>query len=102
MEMMSLLGENLIFGLLLGFGLGFLFTLVSKTVKLFFIISILLLKLLEAQRIIIVDWYRLSMGLVGQKDLVIGNAIPIIDVIMEMGLFALAMVIGFFLAKRVF
>lgn len=42
------------------------------------------------------------MGLVGQKDLVIGNAIPIIDVLMEMGLFALAMVIGFFLAKRVF
>ena len=102
MDLASILTENIIMGIVLGFGLGFLFTLVTKAVKIFFICAVLLLKYLEAQHIIIVDWYRLSMGMIGQKELVIDQAISLADMLIEMGSFGVALVAGFFLAKKVF
>ena len=72
----------------------------SKTVRNLLIVQFILLKYLESRNILIVDWNRLTNGLLSQKDLVIGEAQNLFDTAVEMGIFGATLAGGFPLAQR--
>lgn len=100
MDLLALLGEGIVQGLLLGFVFGRLLKLASKAVKTFLLVFFLAVKWLEARHIVIVDWHRLTNGLLGSEELVIDQATELVESLIEMGAFGAALAGGFYLAHR--
>ena len=100
MDLPSLLAENIVQGFIIGLLVGLVVRVASKTVRNLLIIQFILLKYLESRNILIVDWNRLTNGLLGQKDMVIGEVQNLVDTAVEMGIFGTALAGGFLLAQR--
>ena len=100
MDLPSLLAENIVQGFIVGLLVGLVVRVASKAVRNLLIVQFILLKYLESRNILIVDWNRLTNGLLGQKDLVIGEAQKLFDTAVEMGIFGTALAGGFLLAQR--
>jgi len=100
MDLPSLLAENIVQGFIIGLLVGLVVRMASKTVRNLLIIQFILLKYLESRNILIVDWNRLTNGLLGEKELVIGEAQKLLDTVIEMGIFGAALAGGFLLAQR--
>ena len=100
MDLPSLLAENIVQGFIIGLLVGLVVRVASKAVRNLLIIQFIVLKYLESRNILIVDWNRLTNGLLGQKDLVIGEAQNLFDTAVEMGIFGAALAGGFLLAQR--
>ena len=73
---------------------------VTGNIRNLLILQFIGLKYLESRNIIIIDWHRLSNGLIGQPEPVIGKAQEMIDTLIEMGIFGTALAGGFLLAQR--
>ena len=102
MDIPSLLAENITQGFLIGFLVGLVVKVASKTVRNMLILQFILLKYLESRNILIVDWHRLTGGMLGSQEVVVGQAQELFDTVVEMGVFGGALAGGFFLAQRVF
>ncbi len=100
MDLTSLLAENIVQGFIIGLLVGLVVRVASKAVRNLLIVQFILLKYLESRNILIVDWHRLTNGLLGQKDLVVGEAQALLDTVVEMGIFGAALAGGFLLAQR--
>ena len=91
MDLPSLLAENIVQGFIIGLLVGLVVRVASKAVRNLLIIQFIVLKYLESRNILIVDWNRMTNGLLGQKDLVIGEAQNLFDTAVEMGIFGAAL-----------
>ena len=94
--------ENITQGFLIGFLVGLVVKVASKTVRNMLILQFILLKYLESRNILIVDWHRLTGGMLGSQEVVVGHAQELLDTLVEMGVFGAALAGGFLLARRVF
>ena len=101
MDLGAILAENIVQGFLIGIVIGLVVRVASKAVRNLLILQFVLLKYLESRNLLIVDWNRLTYGLMGQKDLVVGHAQDLFDTVVEMGIFGAALAGGYLLAKRV-
>ena len=99
MDITALLGENIVQGFIIGLLVGFVVRVASKAIRNLLILQFIGLKYLQSRNIII-DWHRLSNGLIGQQELSIGKAQEMIDMLIEMGIFGAALAGGFLLAQR--
>ena len=101
MDLGALLAENIVQGFLIGLVIGLVVRVASKAIRNLLILQFVLLKYLESRNLLIIDWHRLTNGLIGQKELVIGQAQDLIDTVVEMGIFGAALAGGFLLAQRI-
>ena len=101
MDITTLLAENIVQGFIFGLLVGFVVRVASKAVRNLLILQFIGLKYLESRNIIIIDWHRLSNGLIGQQELAIGKAQEMIDTVVEMGIFGVALAAGFLLVQRI-
>ena len=101
MDITTLLAENIVQGFIIGLLVGFVVRVASKAVRNLLILQFIGLKYLESRNIIIIDWHRLSNGLIGQQELAIGKAQEMIDTVGEMGIFVVALAAGFLLVQRI-
>jgi len=101
MDLPSLLAENIVQGFLIGLVVGLVVRVASKAIRNLLILQFVLLKYLESRNLLIIDWHRLTNGLIGQKELVIDQAQDLIDTVVEMGVFGAALAGGFLLAQRI-
>jgi uncharacterized membrane protein (Fun14 family) len=101
MDIGALLAENIVQGFLIGLVIGLVVRVASKAIRNLLILQFVLLKYLESRNMLIIDWHRLTNGLIGQKELVIGQAQDLIDTVVEMGIFGAALAGGFLLAQRI-
>lgn len=99
-EWQWLLTENVTTGAIIGFLVGALVRLATKAVQFLLIAQFLILKLLEARGIVMVDWDRLTMGVVETQEIVVGQASNLVDTMMEMGVFGASLAVGFYIGQR--
>ena len=100
MDITALLAENIVQGFIIGLLVGFVVRVASKAIRNLLILQFIGFKYLESRNIIIIDWHRLSNGLIGQQELAIGKAQEMIDTLIEMGIFGAALAGGFLLSQR--
>ena len=101
MDLGALLAENIVQGFLIGLVIGMVVRVASKAIRNLLILQFVVFKYLESRNLLIIDWHRLTNGLIGQKELVIGQAQDLIDTVVEMGIFGAALAGGFLLAQRI-
>ena len=101
MDLTALLAENIVQGFIVGLVVGLVVRVASKAVRNLLILQFLLLKYLESRNLLIIDWHGLTNGLLGQKDMVIGEAQNLFNTVVEMGVFGGALAGGFLLAQRI-
>ena len=102
MDLPSLLAENITQGFIIGILVGLVVKLASKGVRNLLIVQFFLIKFLESRNILIIDWHRLTNGLIGKKEVVVGQAQDLLDTLVEMGVFGVALAGGFILTQRIF
>ena len=102
MDLPSLLAENITQGFIIGLLVGLVVKLASKAVRNLLIVQFILMKYLESRNILIVDWHRLTGGMLGSQELMVGQAQELLDTVVEMGVFGGALAGGFLLSQRVF
>ncbi len=101
MDLAPLLGENIPQGLIIGFLVGIVFQLASKTIQLMLVVQFVLIKWLEARGILVIDWNRLTAGFLGQKEFVIQETQSLFESLVEMGVFGASMALGFFIGRKI-
>jgi len=101
MDIGALLAENIVQGFLIGLVIGLVVRVATKAIRNLLILQFVMLKYLESRNLLIIDWHRLTNGLIGQKELVIGQAQDLLDTVVEMGIFGGALAGGFLLAQRI-
>jgi len=101
MEIIPLLGENVTQGLIIGIIIGAVFQLATKAIRLILIIQFVTLKWLEARNIIVIDYHRLTAGLLGKEEFVIQEAQSMLDSLLEIGIFGVALALGFFVGGKI-
>ena len=92
------LGSAAVQGLVLGIIAAFVFNFASKVIKILLIVQFIILKWLESRRIVIVDWSKISFGLIDDTDLV-QQADSLFASLIETGSFGTAAIIGFMVTK---
>ncbi len=92
------LGSAAVQGLVLGIIAAFVFNFASKVIKILLIVQFIILKWLESRRIVIVDWSKISFGLIDDTDLV-QQADSLLASLIETGSFGTAAIIGFMVTK---
>ena len=92
------LGSAAVQGLILGIIAAFVFNFASKVIKILLIVQFIILKWLESRRIVIVDWSKISFGLIDDTDLV-QQADSLLASLIETGSFGTAAIIGFMVTK---
>ena len=101
MDIIPLLSENVIQGLIIGTIIGAVFQLATKAIRLVLVIQFITIKWLEARNIIVIDYHRLTAGLLGKEDFVLGEAQSMLDSLVEMGIFGGALALGFFIGRKI-
>ena len=92
------LGSAAVQGLVLGIIAAFVFNFASKVIKILLVVQFIILKWLESRRIVIVDWSKISFGLIDETDLV-QQADSLLASLIETGSFGTAAIIGFIVTK---
>lgn len=92
------LGSAAIQGLVLGIIAAFVFNFASRVIKILLVVQFLILKWLESRRIVIVDWSKISFGLIEETNLV-QQADSLLASLIETGSFGTAAIIGFVVTK---
>jgi len=92
------LGSAAVQGLVLGIIAAFVFNFASKVIKILLLVQFIILKWLESRRIVIVDWSKISFGLIDETDLV-QQADSLLASLIETGSFGTAAIIGFIVTK---
>jgi uncharacterized membrane protein (Fun14 family) len=92
------LGSAAVRGLVLGIIAAFVFNFASRVIKILLVVQFIILKWLESRRIVIVDWSKISFGLIDETDLV-QQADSLLASLIETGSFGTAAIIGFIVTK---
>ncbi|MDG1550080.1 MAG: FUN14 domain-containing protein [Candidatus Poseidoniaceae archaeon] len=92
------LGSAAVQGLVLGIIAAFVFNFASKVIKILLVVQFIILKWLESRRVVIVDWSKISFGLIDETDLV-QQADSLLASLIETGSFGTAAIIGFIVTK---
>ena len=100
MDIILPLGENVTQGLIIGIIIGAVFQLATKAI-LILIVQFITIKWLEARNIIVIDYHRLTAGLLGKEDFVLQEAQTMLDSLIEMGIFGGALALGFFIGRKI-
>ena len=100
MDIPALLAENIVQGFVIGLIIGLVLKMASKSVRNVLIIQFVLIKCLEARNIVVIDWNRLTYGLLGQDQFVIGQTANLFESLVEMGIFGVAFAGGILLSQR--
>jgi uncharacterized membrane protein (Fun14 family) len=101
MDIAALLTENVSQGVVIGLIIGVVFQLASKTIRTMLVVQFVLIKWLEARSILVVDWNRLSAGLIGQREFAIQEAQSMFDSLVEMGVFGSSLALGFLIGRKI-
>jgi len=101
MDLVPLLSESLVQGLVLGFVFGVVVKMASKAVTAFLVAFFVFLKWLETRNIVIVDWHRLTYGVLGSEEFAVNQATALVESLIELGAFGAALAAGFLLSRRV-
>jgi|TARA_B110000459_G_scaffold203845_1_gene262179 uncharacterized membrane protein (Fun14 family) len=96
----ELLGSAAIEGIILGAILGFLWSMASKVLQWFLIGEFILLKWLESRGILVVDWERLTLGLVENGNKALEEAVTLLESFVELGTFGASFVVGFWIVNK--
>ena len=92
------LGSAAVQGLVLGIIAAFVFNFASRVIKILLVVQFIILKWLESRRVVIVDWSKISFGLIDETDLV-QQADSLLASLIETGSFGTAAIIGFIVTK---
>ena len=92
-------GSSALQGLVVGILTAFLFKIATNIIKLLIVGQFVLFKWLESRSIIIVDWHRLTIGLVEESNL-FEQADSLFNSLMETGSFGIAAIVGFLVVQR--
>jgi len=93
------LGSSVLQGFVLGILTAFLFKIATNMIKFLIVGQFILFKWLESRNIIIVDWHRLTFGLVEESNL-FEQADSLFNSLMETGSFGIAAIVGFLVVQR--
>ena len=99
--LLGIVGPAAIEGVIFGVILGIIWSMASKLLQWFLIGEFLLLKWLESRQILIVDWEKLTGGLIENGSNFANEAITILESIIDFGMFGLSATIGFWLVRKV-
>ena len=97
----DVLGAAAIEGLIFGAVLGLLWSMGSKAVQWFLIGEFILLKWLESRGILIVDWERLTLGLVENSSRALEESLTFAQSFVDLGAFGASAAIGFYLVQKI-
>ncbi len=97
----DILSSAAIEGILFGAVLGLLWSMGSKVVQWFLIGEFILLKWLESRNILVVDWERLTLGIVENSNRAFDEVLTLAQSFADLGAFGASTAIGFFLVKKI-
>ena len=97
---LELIGFAAIEGIIVGLILGIIWSMAAKFLQLFLLGEFLLLKWLESRDIVIVDWGRLSMGLIEGGSNAAEGAVTLLESLLDMSVFTANIAIGFFIVRK--
>ena len=97
----DVLGAAAIEGLIFGAVLGLLWSMGSKAVQWFLIGEFILLKWLESRGILIVDWERLTLGIVENGSRALEESLTFAQSFVDLGAFGASAPIGFYLVQKI-
>lgn len=97
----DVLGAAAIEGILFGAVLGLLWSMGSKAVQWFLIGEFILLKWLESRGILIVDWGRLTLGIVENSSRALEESLTVAQSFADLGAFGVSTAIGFYLVQKI-
>ena len=88
-------------GIIFGAVLGLLWSMGSKAVQWFLIGEFILLKWLESRNILVVDWERLTLGIVENGNRALDEVLTLAQSFVDLGAFGASTAIGFFLVQKI-
>jgi uncharacterized membrane protein (Fun14 family) len=97
----DILSSAAIEGIIFGAVLGLLWSMGSKAVQWFLIGEFILLKWLESRNILVVDWERLTLGLVENGNRALDGVLTLAQSFVDLGAFGASTAIGFFLVQKI-
>ncbi len=97
----DILSSAAIEGILFRAVLGLLWSMGSKVVQWFLIGEFILLKWLESRNILVVDWERLTLGIVENSNRAFDEVLTLAQSFADLGAFGASTAIGFFLVKKI-
>lgn len=97
----DVLGAAAIEGILFGAVLGLLWSMGSKALQWFLVGEFILLKWLESRGILIVDWERLTLGLVENSSRFLEESLTFAQSLVDLGAFGASTAIGFYLVQKI-
>ena len=99
-DTISVIGSSGLQGVIVGLLSRLIVDLTTQIIKWFLLIEFLILKYLESRDIIIVDWGRLTFGLMEFNQRVSEHTISIFIAILETGAFGVGFLGGYFLSGK--
>ena len=99
-DTLSAIGSSGLQGIIIGIVSRMIVDLTTQVIKWFLLIEFLILKYLESRGIIIVDWGRLTFGLMEFNQKVSEQTISIFIAILETGAFGVGFLGGYFLSGK--
>jgi len=97
----DILSSAAIEGIIFGAVLGLLWSMASKAVQWFLIGEFILLKWLESRNILVVDWERLTLGLIENSNRALDQVLTLTQSLVDLGAFGAGTAIGFFLIQKI-
>ena len=97
----DILSSAAIEGIIFGAGLGLLWSMASKAVQWFLIGEFILLKWLESRNILVVDWERLTLGIVENSNRALDEVLTLAQSFVELSAFGASTAIGFFIVHKI-
>lgn len=97
----GLLGPAAIEGVILGAVIAYIWSMATKILQCLLLGEIILLKWLESRDIIVVNWERLTLGLLENGTIVAQEALTIIESVIELSSYGLSFILGFILVRKI-
>ena len=97
----DILSSAAIEGIIFGAVLGLLWSMASKAVQWFLIGEFILLKWLESRNILVVDWERLTLGIVENSNRTLDEVLTLAQSFVELSAFGASTAIGFFIVHKI-
>ena len=97
----GLLGPAAIEGVILGAILAFIWSMATKILQWLIIGEIILFKWLESRDILVVNWERLSLGLLENGTIAAQEALTLLESTIELSTYGLSITLGFILVRKI-
>jgi uncharacterized membrane protein (Fun14 family) len=88
------LSFSLLQGVLVGILFGLVFRVATRTIKIFFLVQFFIIKWLESRGILIVDWHRLTLGIMDAANSLDAAIETLLYSVVETGIFGAGILAG--------